>query len=182
LHIKPDRWPEEEPPGAGVVEPALEDLCLDEGEGPAEAGPVLFGVRFSCLSSPSCLEELARLVWLLDMSVLYPDWLYTCPLSACACAGASIANDLVSKPMCTSSSIAPRLDEAFSDGGAGPGEPGESGGGSGNGFSRLLCRLRFRALWVNGGGLLPSKGGEGEEAMLGGVAVRKPRREGDLRI
>ena len=42
------------------------------GEGPADGGPLLLGVIISLVSSsPSCLLELAKLLWLLVMSCPY---------------------------------------------------------------------------------------------------------------
>jgi hypothetical protein len=68
LHINPDRWAE------GVAVPAA--ACVLDwpilGDGPADSGPVLLGVRLSP-SCPSCREELAKLVWLLFM-FMFMSW------------------------------------------------------------------------------------------------------------
>ena len=48
------------------------------GDGPAEGGPLLFGVKISLVSSSSVLLELAMLLWLLVISTgLYPP-IYIC--------------------------------------------------------------------------------------------------------
>lgn len=75
LHIKPDRWAEE--PVLDVVPTAVTGAGIlpDEatwGEGPADSGPLLRGVRLSLRPSPSVLTIPPRAPWLLLASMPPP--------------------------------------------------------------------------------------------------------------
>jgi hypothetical protein len=66
LHMRPERCCDE-PVGVPTVFPLLPPAERGwAGEGPADGGPLLLGVKTSFVSSSaSCLFELAMLLWLL---------------------------------------------------------------------------------------------------------------------
>jgi hypothetical protein len=139
------------------------------GDGPADSGPVLLGVKLSFRSScPSCRDELARLLWLLFMFESWP-WL-ACPRAySPPPISADDADSMVPGRRSSSrdsvSRIVARLLDCWSGAKGVKGLAGEScgGGGSGKGFARLSCRLRLRA-WCAGAGGRVLLGGKGAEA------------------
>jgi len=160
--MRPDRCCEEEPPGVPDAAPP-EDLGW-AGDGPADGGPLLLGVKMSLVSSsPSCLLEEAALLWVLFILARYVDEAGLNPLAYICVSVAEIEESivLVRLPL-----MAGRDIEANGLGVSG-GENGlcksSSIGGDngvfGNGFSRLRSLVLRACFFIRRGRSEPADAG-----------------------